>query len=294
MDVSVVIPAYNSAKWIGAAIESSLAQTHRPREVIVVDDGSQDDTADVVRRYPVTLIQQANQRIAAARNTGIRAASGDVIALLDADDEWYPAKTQKQLQLLTGDVVAVGSLMHYANAAGKIFGVSGEDTDGRQTDIMAAKFMPFAPSSMIFRRDAIEAIGGFDEDLGRIAPVEDLDALSKMAKYGKIVTAMEPLGIYRIHAGALSVQSFWLMRDGTRFLQARMTNQQLSWSQFKTEDSPTWKHRHHDLVNYLYRRGGMHVATGKRARGFTELGMAGAIGPSYTVKRLRQQRRRLS
>ncbi len=289
--VSVVIPAYNSAKWIGTAIESTLAQTHRPGEVIVVDDGSTDDTAEIVRRYPVTLIRQANQRTAAARNTGIRAAKGDVIALLDADDAWYPTKTQKQLELLTDGVVAVGSLMHYANADNRIFGVSGEDAEARQSEIGTAEFMPFAPSSMLFRRETIEAIGGFDEELGRIAAVEDLDALSKMARHGRVVTLMKPLGIYRIHTQAQSAQSFWQMQDATRFLQARLRNEKLSWPQFKASHPPTLRERRRDLVHYLYRTGGMHIATDQTFRGCMEVALAGSVGPCYTVKRLKQQRR---
>lgn len=289
MDVSVVIPAYNSAKWIGAAVESALNQTHQPCEVIVVDDGSSDQTVELVRRYPVTLIKQANQRGAAARNTGIRAASGDVIALLDADDEWYPEKTRKQLHLLNEGVATVGSLMHYGNEDGRIFGVSGEDARPRQSCIMSARFMPFVPSSMIFRRDVIEAVGGFDEDLGRTVPVDDMDALSRLAKHGQIVTAMEPLGIYRLHAQAQSAQSFWKLQDGMRFLQARMNDKTLSWSAFRASHPPTLGQRREDLVHYLYRRGGMHVATKRTIQGCIEVAMAGTIGPSYTIKRLRQQ-----
>ena len=99
MKISVVIPAYNAEKTIGRAIESVLSQTRPADEVIVVDDGSTDVTAEVVRLYgdKVVLIQQENAGASVARNTGINAAKGNWIAFLDGDDEWLPEKLQLQL-----------------------------------------------------------------------------------------------------------------------------------------------------------------------------------------------------
>lgn len=97
--VSVVIPAYNVGKHIAEAIDSVVAQDYPQLELIVVDDGSQDDTAEVVAsRYPqATLIRKANGGAASARNAGIRAASGEFIAFLDADDIWLPGKLAAQV-----------------------------------------------------------------------------------------------------------------------------------------------------------------------------------------------------
>ncbi len=93
--ISVVIPMYNSAKWIGGALDCVLSQTCRDYEIIVVDDGSTDDGAEIVARYGdprITLISQSNRGLAGARNTGIRNARGRYVALLDADDRWHPDK----------------------------------------------------------------------------------------------------------------------------------------------------------------------------------------------------------
>ncbi len=100
--VSVVIPAYNVEKYIGRAIDSVLAQTRRPDEIIVVDDGSTDNTADVIKSYgsKVCFIRQENAGASVARNTGIEAATGQWIAFLDADDEWLPLKLQHQIEHL--------------------------------------------------------------------------------------------------------------------------------------------------------------------------------------------------
>jgi len=103
MTISVVIPAYNSAKYIRRAIDSVLAQTRRPDEIIVADDGSTDDTAGVVETYgsDVQLIHQENAGASAARNAGINAATSEWIAFLDSDDEWLPEKLQLQSELLS-------------------------------------------------------------------------------------------------------------------------------------------------------------------------------------------------
>jgi glycosyltransferase involved in cell wall biosynthesis len=99
--VSVVIPAYNAGAFIEETIASALAQTYPRREIIVVDDGSTDDTAERVRRFgsAVGYIRQANGGVAAARNAGILASSGDYIALLDHDDVWLPEKLEVQVAI---------------------------------------------------------------------------------------------------------------------------------------------------------------------------------------------------
>lgn len=100
--ISVVIPAYNARAYIGRTIESVLRQTHPPSEIIVVDDGSTDNTAEVIRGFAgrVKLIEQANAGASAARNAGIEAATGDWIAFLDGDDEWLDQRLEKQADYL--------------------------------------------------------------------------------------------------------------------------------------------------------------------------------------------------
>ena len=100
--ISVVIPAYNAGRFLARTIDSVLAQTCGAQEIIVVDDGSTDDTAEVARTYgsKIRYIAQANAGASVARNTGIEAAAGEWIAFLDADDEWLPEKLAKQTELL--------------------------------------------------------------------------------------------------------------------------------------------------------------------------------------------------
>src|SRR5262245_2313662 len=101
--VSVVIACFNHARFLAEAIESALAQTYSPIEIVVVDDGSEDDSALVARRYPVRLIQQSNQGLAAAGNAGVRVSRGTFVMRLDADDRLQPTYVEETLQPLLDD-----------------------------------------------------------------------------------------------------------------------------------------------------------------------------------------------
>jgi len=101
--ITVVIPSYNCARWIGDAIGSVLGQSVQPSQIVIVDDGSSDDTEERVSLFDSPLIQyvrQANQGVSAARNNGLARASGDLIAFLDADDAWHPRKLEIQVLAL--------------------------------------------------------------------------------------------------------------------------------------------------------------------------------------------------
>ena len=263
-------------------------------EVIVVDDGSTDATPEIVESFGdrITFIRQPNEGVGAARNRGIQHAKGDVIALLDHDDEWYPEKIATQLVRLVDGVVAVGSLLHYVNEKDAMFGVSGELADNRRQDIRAARFMPFAPSSMIVRREDVVAIGGFDEALSRRVMVDDLDLLSRLADAGEVVTVMEPLGRYRIHSHSSSATDFYRMQYATRFLMARRASADiLTWEEFDRTYRPKRGERRRELGRYLYRSAGVSITSDRLIRGSLTLASALLVSPIYTVRRLRRQRR---
>lgn len=113
--ISVVIPCYNGGEFLAEAIQSALAQTHPPCEVIVIDDGSTDDSASIAESFgpPVRVIRQRNQGESVARNRGIEAASGDWIAFLDADDVWMPSKLEQQLAVVDAETIAVHTNIAY-------------------------------------------------------------------------------------------------------------------------------------------------------------------------------------
>lgn len=105
--VSIIIPAYNAASYLAEAIESSLAQTHPPHEIIIIDDGSTDDTASVAARFPVRFVRQANAGPAAARNHGWHISTGDFLQFLDADDVLLPTKLECCLAAFTPEIDVV-------------------------------------------------------------------------------------------------------------------------------------------------------------------------------------------
>jgi GT2 family glycosyltransferase len=221
-DVSVVIPAYNAAAFLAETLATVTAQSVPPAEIIVVDDGSTDDTAGIARRAGARVVRTPNRGPPGARNAGIAAARGRWIALLDADDLWHPRKLALQLDALAlaPDVVAVscdhyqfddtGTLMPSALAARRERYLSLRRQplasgrvriEGLGTDLMKVGML-FFPSTLLLRREAVAAVGGFDEAL-RWA--EDLEFLLRLLAHGDLLfVEAPPLMGYRVHAGGVS------------------------------------------------------------------------------------------
>jgi cellulose synthase/poly-beta-1,6-N-acetylglucosamine synthase-like glycosyltransferase len=209
--VSVVIPAFNSAGCIRRAIDSALAQTPPPLEVIVVDDGSTDDTAEVVGAYPepVRLVRQENGGPGAARNHGVRIARGEWIGLLDADDAWLPQKPAIQAPFTRDPKVAV---VHAAVLAGTTQSIPKRATFERLWSRNVVK-----TSTVLVRKAAFEEVGGFDEDRALIG-VEDYNLWLRFARAGwEIVYCAEVVCDKTEVAGSLSNQI-------ERFVKAEQAN----------------------------------------------------------------------
>jgi glycosyltransferase involved in cell wall biosynthesis len=208
--VSVLIPAYNAAGCVGRAIESVLAQTVPALEILVVDDGSADNTAEVVARYgpPVRLLRQANAGPAAARNHGAREAHGEWLALLDADDAWLPRKLERQLPYTGGAKVG---MVH-------CWGPPGGGTPPDQITFESLwEHNCIVNSSALIRRSAFQAVGGFDEDRALIS-VEDYHLWLRLLAAGwEVATCPEQLHEYTPAPGNLS-------RQFERFARAELTN----------------------------------------------------------------------
>lgn len=168
--VSVVIPLYNSSSTIENALNSVGQQSHAPLEIIVVDDGSTDDSAAKVEAFAAThpklfinLIRKANGGVSTARNAGMKAAKGDYIALLDADDEWLPQKLSLQMEILAQhpEIDLLG-----ANRNGETVKRSFFKKFDHLTLISANRLLYkwlFQPSTVIFKRYLLDRVGYFDE-----------------------------------------------------------------------------------------------------------------------------------
>jgi glycosyltransferase involved in cell wall biosynthesis len=169
--VSAIIPVYNGAATIAEAIDSALAQTCTDLEVIVVNDGSTDTTAEVLRRYEgrVKVIERPNGGIAAARNTGVEAASGEYLAFLDCDDIWMPTMIERAVAALDDNSDCV---LAYTNCAvidsngldlGSALIAAGVD-HAPTLDEMLSRLWPIMPSAVMMRRATFDDCGGFTEE----------------------------------------------------------------------------------------------------------------------------------
>ena len=190
--VSVVIPAYNAERFIGEAIESVLAQTHPPFEVVVVDDGSTDATAAVASGFPGVVVQSIPKRgVSFARNVGVAATTGAFIAFLDADDYWRPEKLLLQVELASRDPAA-GIIMSRQTYR---FDVSVPLWFRGPSD--GASEPGFQPSNWFIRRETWDLVGGFAEDMTHS---EDTDWLARARDAGVRVAMVDvPLVTHRIH-----------------------------------------------------------------------------------------------
>jgi len=162
--VSCIIPVFNGARFLGEAIDSVLAQTYRPREVIVVDDGSTDATGDVIARYGerVMSLRQPNRGQAAARNAGLRAAHGALVAFLDADDLWEPAKLTCQRAKLQED-----PRIHLCFTRFQNFWVPGlEEEAGRHRGhSLSEPCAAWSVGTLLTQRAVFDEFGPFDDAL---------------------------------------------------------------------------------------------------------------------------------
>ncbi len=206
--VTVVIPAYNAADYIEWTLLSVIRQTCRDLEIIVVDDGSTDETATLVsafaRKDPrIRLIQQPNGGLAAARNTGIRAAAGEYIANIDADDVWHSTCLERKL-------AAIRNAAFEAKVAyGWSLGIDGENRlngrfyvsflEGRMFEALIYKFFLFNASSSLIHRSCFEAFGLYDTRYHRekAQGCEDWDLHLRLARHYPFVLAPSFLTGYR-------------------------------------------------------------------------------------------------
>jgi glycosyltransferase involved in cell wall biosynthesis len=216
--VSVIMPAYNVAPYVGAAIESVLAQTVTDLEILVVDDGSTDETAQVVGQYMardarVRLLQQRNGGISSARNHALREIRGGIVALLDGDDMWAPRFLEEQTAILDGrpDVdIVTGNAWNLGG--GRDGSPARPWPDGRPApdvaQILADEESVFIMS--VFRRRVCDRIGGFDEAL---PTNEDYDYWLRASLAGFTFARNDrPLGYYRRRSGSLSSSELRMLR----------------------------------------------------------------------------------
>jgi glycosyltransferase involved in cell wall biosynthesis len=203
--VSLVITSYNHGQFLAEAIESALSQTRRFHEILVIDDGSTDDTAAVAARYPgVQYIWQENRGLAAARNAGLRRAQGRFVVFLDADDYLRPEAVDAGLKCANSHPTASFVYGRYHNAE-----ASGESLPAEPLHACGPDpYLEFLRGNCIgmhatvmYRRSAIHAVGGFREEL---KACEDYDIFLRIARQGNVACHDVVVAAYRRHAANMS------------------------------------------------------------------------------------------
>jgi glycosyltransferase involved in cell wall biosynthesis len=235
--VSVVIPNYNYSQYISEAVKSALSQTYKTIEVIVVDDGSTDESLEELGKFgdQIKVIAQTNAGVSAARNAGVQASSGEYIAFLDADDIWEPEKIERQMGAFGHagvGIVHVG--VTDINEKGEVLE---RHLDGLQGDVADDLLRWERPvilgggSGAMVTRKAFEDVGGFDTELMTSA---DWDFYYRVCRKNEAVFIAEPLLRYRIHGSNMHSNVPRMEREMKHFYTKAFANgdphiQSLKW-----------------------------------------------------------------
>jgi len=229
--VSVVIPCYDQAHFRSEAIESVLAQTYPHFEVVVVDDGSNDNTAAVVNRYPgIRYFRQENQGLAAARNAGLRQTMGEYLVFLDSDDRLLPSALEAGLRCFRGNP-ACGFVYGHC----QFIAFDGASMRGLPPPVVKVDFylellrgMPIlAPASVMYRREVFESVGGFNVAL---SPAADYKMYYDIARRFPVSCHGEKIVEYRKHGTSMT-------RDSLRMLRANLAALRLQRQHVKADRS---------------------------------------------------------
>jgi glycosyltransferase involved in cell wall biosynthesis len=275
MVVSIIIPAYNAEKYLGETIESVQAQSYRDWELIVVNDGSRDRTAEIAERYAqqdrrVDVLNKANGGVAAARNVGFEQIRGDAefICFLDADDIWLPDTLQTLLQTLQAEpqAVAAHGLPSCIDAESRPLRPGELETLMRDRwAVEGGRLVPWPPERpttfacevvtnyvhtsglILLRREILEKAGLFDERMGGCA---DWDLWLRLCRFGDLAFVDRTVLEYRQHADNMSGKNS-LMAEDERYLRRKL----LSWPEETPERRrlAQWGYRYRSLQTAGYR-----------------------------------------
>lgn len=242
---SVVIPAYQAAHLIERAIDSVLAQTQPPREIIVVDDGSTDDLSVVIDKYQhtVTYLTQSHRGVAAARNTGFAHATGDFISVCDADDAYSPELLEAWAGLAARrpdlDILCCGSTVEVNGANIKSTHTRSFITTNQRVGILAHNFIP---GRSAVRKRYWDLVGGFDEAL---TVAEDWDFWIRTVLRGARAGLVDrPLAVTRLRPESISASPLGASRGRVAVLAKAMTRDDLT----EVEREVVWAHFGEELV----------------------------------------------
>lgn len=243
--VDVIIPAFNAAKYLPTTIESVISQTFDDWQIWLVDDGSTDNTAEVVAPFldrlgsKLQYIKQQNQGQPRARNAAIRASSGEFIALLDADDVWLPCRLEESLKTLDEHPNAGLSygLITLVDSEGKLGGTfkgNPKYAEGHIAPYLYMRKVELPCPTITFRRRCIDEVGMFDE---KMRATEDRDLCLRVALRYEVAFVPKVIAYYRMSPGSLSTDTERVVRAQLLFIRKHygskgcgLRPRQISWA----------------------------------------------------------------
>lgn len=259
------MPVYNAKRYLKEAIESVLNQTYPHFEFIIVDDGSTDRTLDLLRQYEkkdsrIRVISRSNTGIVRALNDGIEAASGDVIARMDADDIALPARFSRQLERMKSEsnLVILGTNFYFIDKSGSIVksgNVPGDHENIVENILKGNGGAIIHPTTMI-RKDALVKVGGYREEAQF---TEDLDLYHRLSHVGRMANLDEVLFKYRIHFNSVNATRFmirqktfiWVMKEAYS-ARGMVFNEDSIDPDFKKPQSRSKNHRDWAITSFEF------------------------------------------
>jgi hypothetical protein len=275
--VSIIIPAYNQAQYLGQALRSVLAQTWIDWEAIVVDDGSTDNTRDIAANASdsrICYIYQANQGLAGARNTGVRAAQGEYLAFLDSDDEFEPEFLQVCVEALQADraLAAVYTATHFIDQSGQV--LPHADTHALsgaafQQQLRRGGF--FSTGAVVARAGCVREAGLFDTGL-QGQGTEDWDLWLRIVRRHPMRGLPQPLGRYRIYPGSMSTNAPRMLANRLAVIAKHVGEPH--------GDPAAWPLDKREMVGYTYRASAFeHLQQHQTEAGWSLLNQAMTVWP---------------
>ena len=233
--VDVIMPAYNAAHFLPAAIESVIAQTEEDWRIVLVDDGSTDGTREVIEPYAkqlgnrFTYIYQENRGLPAARNTAIRNSSSPFLALLDADDLWLPNRLADSLASFTDARIGLcyGQISRF-DEDGKVFYTftGNREQRGSTVTLLYTRRIELPCPSITFRRACVGKVGFFDESM---RATEDRDMWLRIAQHYEVAFVPRVLALYRTSASSMSGDLPRMLRSQQQFVQKHYGEPGCGW-----------------------------------------------------------------
>jgi len=227
IQVSVVMPAYNAGPFIAEAIASVLAQSFTHFELIIVNDGSTDDTVAIIQSFNdphIVLVQQENKGVAAALNTGLQYARANYIARFDADDICYPYRLQKQFEFITHhpEYTVIGSAVDYVEQQGEyIFTYYPDAKSNNEIQVIKYRTCPFIHSSVLYNKNAITKYGGYNTYAHSF---EDHLLWINVLHEGKGYNIQEPLIKVRLNPQSVTIDEKWRTKEFRKIKRHALNN----------------------------------------------------------------------